>query len=81
MKNFNQIKWTDIPRGQFDAEYFSNVLKFVSTKRNQKFEIEKISREPEKFVQYIKYYLDCKRTDPEFPDIHFSNDYTQIYIN
>ncbi len=38
----------------------------------------KITKTPEKFIAHVKHYIDIRTK--EFPDVHFSDDYTQIYI-
>jgi hypothetical protein len=93
MKHFDSIKWTDIPRDQFDAEYFSKLLMFfyenrgrcfslVSTNEQKTYNgnpIKCIAENYEKVVQYIKFYVEIRRLN-EFPDVTFSDNYELIYI-
>jgi len=88
-EEFYNIDWTkEITSSDFDSEYFSNIVRFFSSNKGRAFcltgknkQLQRVTENYRKFVAYIKYYIDCKIKDPEFPYFAFSDDFTILYVN
>jgi len=68
---------------QIDHNYLNDVilyLKIVHDKEPYQFiPLRKLTKDPEKFIMHIKYYIDFVR-NRELPDVHFSDCFTKLYV-
>lgn len=66
-----------------DAEYLNRIIAYfilVAEKNPHCFiPLTKLTKDNEKYIRHVKYYIDIRTR--EFPDVHFTDDYSQIYIS
>ena len=65
-----------------DTEYLDKLINyFIDVHKRNPYSwvpLRKITKTPERFIAHVKYYIDIRTK--EYPDVHFSDNYTQLYI-
>jgi len=64
---------------KIDTNYLNSIISYFEKNRNKKKYVSDLTKTPVKFIEHVKYYIDIRTR--EFPDVHFSDDFTILYIN
>jgi hypothetical protein len=59
--------------------YLNSLIAYFQKNKNKKKYVSDITKTPVKFIEHVKYYIDIRTR--EFPDVHFSDDFSILYIN
>ena len=62
-----------------DSKYLNSIISYFQQNRDKKVYLYELTTTPEKFKLHVKYYIDIRTS--EYPDVHFSDDFTVLFIN
>jgi len=94
---FESINWKDTIKTNFNSEYFNGLISYIMNpdNRNNWYSLtdkngiqviegkvlKLLTNDYDRIIKYLKYYIDLKITDKDFPEISFSDCFTKLYVH